>query len=526
MMSEKIAPGTRVPLLTAGLFLAAGIFCLWLTRHAAINDFGNYYYGSRLLLNGEFSPELYSSIHWFNQKVAHYHEPGFFGNYIPVPPFSLLAYVPFCLAGSLSAKLLFNLFSLLLFCTSFYRLLCRLKPGWYAVFLPLVFAYPLLNNIVQGQAYLLILSLLTESFLCHERGRTIPAALLLALCISLKLFPAFVLLYFLVRKDYRLLGWTVGFTAALCLLPALAIGWHTVSDYYTHIVPRLFNNDVIGPYYPGNQSVYTALLNLFSYDALHNPQPLTDNKWPVLVINSLTMALILALCITSVKQDAFSGFATVLAGSLLIAKYTTSYSLIFLLPLGLRLLRLRRSHMVFFLLVLALAVSMPVAKLIHAPFVLRYSRLLLLLIVFTGSALYTSKKMNLRLFGLLCLLFFVINYVSLPERRSDYFYIQNTRGILYDVQLHGEFLLLKSTLGSRDTVELFELKVKAQELPEPEIKREIAGYNGRSTTASFGIRQKPFVYNDSIVVVMSDRNQAVGFYKLQTFPLRPAADRP
>ena len=97
-----------------------------ITRNYPIGDFGNYYYGSKLFIEGKFSISDYKSISKFNQQIAEYGATNFFENYIPIPPISLLCYLPFTFLSCLKAKLLFNSMSLVVFCISLRHFLQRL----------------------------------------------------------------------------------------------------------------------------------------------------------------------------------------------------------------------------------------------------------------------------------------------------------------------------------------------------------------------------------------------------------------
>lgn len=141
--------------------------------------------------------------------------------------------------------------------------------------MPFIFLYPLYNCIYQGQSYLIITAFLIESFLASEKSRYWLSAFYLALCISLKLFPVFVIVYFVLKKEYRIVIYSILLTLIL-LLVTLITGTDIVFYYIEEVIPRLLNNDIIGPYYHGNQSVYTFLLNLFSLDESQNNHPVIN----------------------------------------------------------------------------------------------------------------------------------------------------------------------------------------------------------------------------------------------------------
>ena len=90
------------------LFLVIGLLIIGITINYPIGDFGNYYYGSKLFSEGKFSVLDYQSIQHFNQQISTYGQHNYFENYTPVPPFSILFYLPFIFLNSIVAKITFN----------------------------------------------------------------------------------------------------------------------------------------------------------------------------------------------------------------------------------------------------------------------------------------------------------------------------------------------------------------------------------------------------------------------------------
>ncbi|HEY3446430.1 MAG TPA: glycosyltransferase family 87 protein [Myxococcales bacterium] len=108
------------------------------------------------------------------------------------------------------------------------RLLLGPRPGWAVRFgsaWVLAASLPVIHCLKWGQVSLVLTALAIAALWQLEAGRKTLAAGLLAAAISIKLYPAVVLFYPLVRKDWRFLGLCAGFTAALSvLLPAAVMG--------------------------------------------------------------------------------------------------------------------------------------------------------------------------------------------------------------------------------------------------------------------------------------------------------------
>ena len=183
-------------------FLLFNFILLVITFHHPIGDFGNYYYGSKFWRQGIDPLKFYQSIHFFNSEIRQYETGIFFENYTPVPPFSLLFYLPFTLLKLSLAKVIFNLLGLFVFCFSLQRLIKVLNvfsPAFYL--LPFIFLQPLYSNFHHGQAYLLVAALLFEFYIALQGNKRTTQALIIALLFCLKIFPAFIAIIFLFKKN-------------------------------------------------------------------------------------------------------------------------------------------------------------------------------------------------------------------------------------------------------------------------------------------------------------------------------------
>ncbi|WP_317899341.1 glycosyltransferase family 87 protein [Aurantibacillus circumpalustris] len=504
---------TYIPL----LFFVIGSLCILFCLNEPIKDFGNYYYGSKLLLDGKFNSEIYTSIHYFNKQIGLYGENNFFENYLSVPPFSALFYIPFCFLKSQGAKVVFNIISLLLFCLSLFRLLKFVEiRHWLLYFLPLVFIYPIYNNISQGQTYLLISAFLIEGFLSSEKGSVFYSSLLFAIVISLKLFPAFILIYFLIKKQFKLVFTTLGLTATLFVLTCLILPQDTTWYYFTDILPRLFNNDVVGTYYYGNQSVYTALLQLFSYDELSNPNPTLNNAHLVILFESLSFTFIIVLVIKFRQQNSFLFYSFTLLAGILLGKYNTSYSMLLLLPLSFSIISSNLQLKYILLFFIFLTVSAPIGSFMNFPFLIRFSRLFGLILIFLLLIVSINIKPDLKTLVYLFVPIFFFKYFTFPIRAVNYFPIQNTKGILYDIVLNNDSITLKSVLGAEDYSETFVLNKKSELKDDLFIKENVIYYKNKVICDSKDNKRNPFLYNGNSIVFMSDLNQGARFYKLRS----------
>ena len=113
-----------------------------------------------------------------------------------------------------------------------------------------VFKY-LLMGIRYGNIHLLIVCLLFGAFYLVLKRRDKTAGLLMALAITIKVFPIFTVPYFLIRKKWRFLAATVCFAVVFNLIPAFYFGFGAnfklLGDWYRHVVVESEFHEAQGP---------------------------------------------------------------------------------------------------------------------------------------------------------------------------------------------------------------------------------------------------------------------------------------
>jgi hypothetical protein len=116
-----------------------------------------------------------------------------------------------------------------------------LPPGcrrwWTLRMLPiLVCLSPIGHTLVRGQVNLLVLALFCAALAAVLQGRRFRAGLCLAGPICIKIFPAFLLLYPLWRRDFRCVaGCAVGLVVGLFAVPAAVFGPGQTVGYYREL---------------------------------------------------------------------------------------------------------------------------------------------------------------------------------------------------------------------------------------------------------------------------------------------------
>lgn len=94
------------------------------------------------------------------------------------------------------------------------------------------FSFPVIFALVEGQVILLIFFLLVLSLWAYGSRKKIGAGLALALAGAIKIFPLFLLIYFLIKKNLRWTGLTLLSFLMLTLLPLPLVGWQVYQDFW------------------------------------------------------------------------------------------------------------------------------------------------------------------------------------------------------------------------------------------------------------------------------------------------------
>ncbi len=143
------------------------------------------------------------------------------------------------------------------------------RPVKWLIFALSLKMFPVKLTLVLGQINLIILMLIVGSFYFCEgpafRQKAGPfkilSGILFGLAAVLKLTPAPILIYFLIRKKWKVIVWSAATIAVLTAAGVLVFGWDLTRHYFVTVVPELMSEVTRGTVNASymNQSV-TALL--------------------------------------------------------------------------------------------------------------------------------------------------------------------------------------------------------------------------------------------------------------------------
>lgn len=108
---------------------------------------------------------------------------------------------------------------------------------------PLVLVPPgILVTIQAGNVQLAMFAIALMGMLAFERRRPAIGGLLLAFAVVSKMFPGLLLLYLVVRREWRAVAWTAAWGVAFVLLAIADVGWAPFAAFRDHL-PKLLSGD-------------------------------------------------------------------------------------------------------------------------------------------------------------------------------------------------------------------------------------------------------------------------------------------
>jgi alpha-1,2-mannosyltransferase len=259
---------------------------------------------------------------------------------LPHPPAATLLLIPFLVLPIGWGALLWDLTMLAALGAALTLIAreLRLRPGPWRLGLALAFVAvwpPLLGTLLEGQIAPLLLLLFVLTWRAARRGRGGWAGLALGLAAVLRLYPALLLVYFALRRDWRatLVGGVTVAVGSLALLPVIGVGGYL--DYALRQVPANTADWIISV---NNVSLSGLAYHLFVGHAQLTPL-LAAPTLATLVSRALLAALLVLLVVVTflrrrAPQRRDEGtFLAYLPAMLLISPLTWShYLVVTLLP--------------------------------------------------------------------------------------------------------------------------------------------------------------------------------------------------
>jgi hypothetical protein len=174
------------------------------------------------------------------------------------PPTSVLLALPLAGLDYPEATLVWNLLSLGALGVSLWLIARQLRIAvslWSLAPLVtlLLICNPFRQQVLQGQFNLILLLLLTATWVADRSERAALAGIWLGMATVVKLFPGFLLLYFAVRRQWKVLLSAALTMIALTALTAAVFGLQTYRSYVAEILPQVeqFRSSWVNASLPG-----------------------------------------------------------------------------------------------------------------------------------------------------------------------------------------------------------------------------------------------------------------------------------
>lgn len=309
-----------------------------LTRHS--DGFGAYYTSARLLRAGDGGPQLYDD-RWFEQQVTTM-VPVVRDIYTPNPPTAAMLLLPLSWAGYATARTIWIALSLLLLAVSLAVIVyeTKLRGPFAPLFLAVALAsQPLMVNVRQGQAYILLLALTVPAWVGVRRHHNALAGVPIGAMLVLKTAGVMLPILFLARRRGQALVW--GALTGLGLI-ALSFVWVSVSTWRAYLTALMRIRSEPDLSVTAYQSSTALFHHFFVFDASWNPEPIVRAPMVGAALSLIVTLTVLAVTVASTLQsrDDDLAFAALITAAVLVSPLSLDYHYMFLLlPLAIMLAR-------------------------------------------------------------------------------------------------------------------------------------------------------------------------------------------
>ena len=281
---------TLIVSLCVGFLLYYSIVVAFMVQELNMNDFGKFYYATRLFLDGQdmYGPTPATGV------LAGTTELDSSRNMNP-PHFHLLM-LPFAVLNPASAISLWMIVNLLALCVSLGAVSRELHVRWTSRRLAWTAAAVLCCSVtgtiaVTGQLTFVLLLPVTLAWIAARHNRWNSAAALLGVCASIKPFLGIFLIYLMLRRD-RTPAAIMIFAGAMCVLAGLVVFGRSAYEGWLSVMAS-----VDWTWSPLNGSLAALVSRAFGQNPIYTP--VLSASW---LIKPVTTLMVLSIGMISLRQ--------------------------------------------------------------------------------------------------------------------------------------------------------------------------------------------------------------------------------
>ncbi|PYR99557.1 MAG: hypothetical protein DMG16_17580, partial [Acidobacteria bacterium] len=267
-----------------------------------VTDFPNYYVSAWAVRHGEPLTELYNPL-WFERakRRAGIERPAALFNYFP--PMNALIMWPLANLAPIAAKRAWTLVNIIALMVVIHLTAKSSGLEWPAAALIALLAGDALgNNFTYGQFYIVLTLLMLSAVVLSERWPLIAGAASAAGTLT-KIFPGFLLAYFVIRRQYRAFMWSIAALAVMAALEYAAMGWAPHHTYVQEVLGRTLRGEIQDPYNVHWNTLQAFLRRALVRDDLLNPAPILDAPWLFFFLRPLLSISVVAATLYCISRS-------------------------------------------------------------------------------------------------------------------------------------------------------------------------------------------------------------------------------
>jgi len=238
-------------------------------------DFPNYYTAGKVAATGKDLVRLYDDA-WFQEQI---YASGIdrLGKFSPFPPTTAVLFIPLSYLSPSNALRVVTTFNMA-FLVAVIVLLARLfrTSTEEAALFTLLSGIGLINCFRFGQLYVALSLCVVLGYYFLRHDRPVLAGISFGILTPVKYFPIVFLLYFVFKREWRLIISAAATMGVVCLVSVAMLGWEVHSTFLSHVAGQHLQSNLTmqDPFSSTFQTFDSLLRRLFVYDPELNPHPL------------------------------------------------------------------------------------------------------------------------------------------------------------------------------------------------------------------------------------------------------------